>query len=202
MQTKTCKTCGTCKDVDQFHVNKGTKDGLCSLCKTCKGEYVKQYQQDNKVKLANYRKLYRQSNKVIIAEKKKDYFQSNKVAFAERAKTYQQTNKVEIAAYKKSYTQANPEKGRAHKANRRARKLGNGGSHTAADIKELFVLQKGKCACCNVSLKDSFHIDHIYALVNGGGNDKYNLQLLCQPCNNSKHAKDPITFMQQRGFLL
>jgi hypothetical protein len=29
-----------------------------------------------------------------------------------------------------------------------------------------------------------------------------NVQLLCPPCNLKKHAKDPIQFMQERGFLL
>jgi hypothetical protein len=40
--------------------------------------------------------------------------------------------------------------------------------------------------------------------VNGSTitNDKYNLQLLCAPCNLSKRAKDPIEFNQSLGLLL
>jgi hypothetical protein len=30
----------------------------------------------------------------------------------------------------------------------------------------------------------------------------FNVQLLCATCNLNKNAKDPIDFMQSRGFLL
>ena len=42
----------------------------------------------------------------------------------------------------------------------------------------------------------------IKPLARGGTNQRTNLQLLCPPCNLSKSAKDPIDFMQSRGFLL
>lgn len=44
--------------------------------------------------------------------------------------------------------------------------------------------------------------DHIMPMDLGGSNDASNLQLLCQSCNSSKHAKHPVDFMQERGFLL
>jgi len=97
---------------------------------------------------------------------------------------------------------ANPGKVRAIRANRRARKRNAEGTHTAADIETLLTLQKGKCACCKTDIKDGYHVDHIMPLVRDGSNDRHNLQLLCQPCNLSKHAKHPIDFMQQLGFLL
>lgn len=62
--------------------------------------------------------------------------------------------------------------------------------------------QKGKCACCKVSIRDGYHVDHIYALSNGGENGKLNLQLLCPSCNMIKGAKHPIDFMRQKGFLI
>lgn len=46
------------------------------------------------------------------------------------------------------------------------------------------------------------HVDHIKALRRGGTNDRRNLQMLCQPCNNRKHAKDPIDYAQSLGLLL
>jgi len=115
-----------------------------------------------------------------------------------RAKAHPEKRNAQFTAWCK----ANPEAIRVHGQNRRALKRSATGKHTAADIKALFALQKGLCVCCRISIKDGYHVDHIYALVNGGSNDKHNLQLLCQSCNNSKHAKDPIDFMQSRGFLL
>lgn len=191
-------------------------------------EYIKSYHQANRVVLSEKAKVYAKANKTAIADKKKAHYQANKTVIAVRLNAYKQANKVIIskagkAYYKentvaiiekikiyrqankdkiKLYRQSNPEKGRAHKANRRARKIGNGGKHTAKEVKVLFVLQKGKCICCKTSIKDGYHVDHVYALVNGGANDKHNLQLLCPTCNMSKGAKDPIDFMQSRGFLL
>jgi 5-methylcytosine-specific restriction endonuclease McrA len=33
------------------------------------------------------------------------------------------------------------------------------------------------------------HIDHVYPVLHGGGNEVANLQLLCPTCNLKKHAK-------------
>lgn len=65
----------------------------------------------------------------------------------------------------------------------------------------LLVLQRGLCAACKEVLK-KFHVDHIVPLALGGAHEPSNLQLLCPPCNRSKHAKDPVRFMQEKGYLL
>lgn len=46
------------------------------------------------------------------------------------------------------------------------------------------------------------HLDHIVPVAMGGPNIDENIQLLRQRCNNQKHSKHPVDFMQQRGFLL
>lgn len=107
-------------------------------------------------------------------------------------------HRASVAAYQAE----NPESRRVNEANRRARKKAAGGKHTVADIKRLFRLQRGKCACCHVSIADGYHVDHIQPLALGGSNDKTNLQLLCPTCNTKKSAKHPIDFMQSRGLLL
>lgn len=85
---------------------------------------------------------------------------------------------------------------------RRAREKGAEGAHTKEDVYSIFMLQKGRCACCKVKLNKSYHVDHVFPLSKGGSNDKHNLQILCQTCNNQKHARHPIEFMQMKGFLL
>lgn len=42
----------------------------------------------------------------------------------------------------------------------------------------------------------------IVPLALGGTNTDGNMQLLRSTCNQKKHAKHPVDFMQQRGFLL
>ena len=68
--------------------------------------------------------------------------------------------------------------------------------------KRLMVLQKRKCACCEVIISKEYHIDHIMPIALGGSNTDDNIQLLCKSCNLRKSAKHPIDYMQSIGKLL
>jgi 5-methylcytosine-specific restriction endonuclease McrA len=96
----------------------------------------------------------------------------------------------------------NPGRKKVYHRNRKARKRGNGGSHTAEDIAAIFKAQHGRCAICRKKLGDERHVDHITPIIKGGSNDPKNLQMLCEPCNLAKAARDPIDHMQSLGFLL
>lgn len=114
-------------------------------------------------------------------------------------------NPESYRAATKRYHTKNPETARTRSTRRRAKKLGAGGSYSASDIAFLVKVQGNKCAheWCRVSLKKKKrHVDHVMPLALGGSNGRRNLQLLCQPCNNRKHAKHPIDFAQQNGLLL
>lgn len=50
--------------------------------------------------------------------------------------------------------------------------------------KVVFARDGGKCKCCASSL--NLEYDHIKPYSCGGGNDRSNIQLLCQKCNRSK----------------
>ena len=88
----------------------------------------------------------------------------------------------------------------AHK--RRAKKLSVGGEISKGLRQRLFVLQKGKCACCGLPLGDDYHMDHIMPLYLGGKNEDRNIQLLTKTCNLKKNKKHPIDYMNEKGFLL
>lgn len=100
----------------------------------------------------------------------------------------------------KNYRAKNPEKVIEWNHRRRASKEGQRIEY--GFYKKLVVLQKNKCTICRSNLGNKYHVDHIYPLAKGGAHDKYNIQLLCQSCNVRKWAKDPIDFMNSRGFLL
>ncbi len=72
----------------------------------------------------------------------------------------------------------------------------------AVFLQKLCELQKWKCACCGVSIRQKRHLDHIVPLSKGGLHHKLNVQFLCPPCNMKKHSKDPLDFMREQGFLL
>lgn len=121
-----------------------------------------------------------------------------------RETKYYQKNREQIRASAKKWRVEHKEQRRAHHRNRKARKRGNGGSHTAKDVAEIRVMQKDRCAMpiCRKRLYGRGQIDHIIALVNGGPNDRKNLQILCEACNLSKGAKDPIDHARSLGMLL
>lgn len=111
-------------------------------------------------------------------------------------------NRAAILAATTAWAKAHPDVRRAIKVTRRLREKGASGKVTASTVKNLMTLQKGKCIVCRISLDKKYHIDHIVPLARSGDNSHTNLQLLCPSCNCSKNAKDPIKFMQQKGYLL
>lgn len=111
-------------------------------------------------------------------------------------------NPEKAKAARLAYRAANPEVVRISNQNRRAKKRANGGKLSKGLAAKLFKLQKGKCPCCAKPLGNNYHMDHIMPLALGGSNTDDNMQLLRQRCNNQKHSKHPVDFMQSRGFLL
>jgi hypothetical protein len=55
METKVCNKCKIEKSVDEFHINKGGKDGYHSQCKICKNDCKKEYNKTNQSKRREYR---------------------------------------------------------------------------------------------------------------------------------------------------
>jgi len=131
-------------------------------------------------------------NKDKYIPRQKEYYQENKEALKERYARYYQE--------KKDYHLERAKVG-GHK--RRAQKTRAGGTHTAADVAAILKAQGHRCVYCQADLrKVKRHIDHVMPLALGGSNDKTNIQILCEPCNRSKGAKDPIAFARERGRLL
>jgi 5-methylcytosine-specific restriction endonuclease McrA len=132
------------------------------------------------------------------------YYAANRENLCAAKSVYYVANRETVRAYKAAWRAANPENILSRNRNRRALKKRAGGKHSAADILALFKLQRGKCAhpWCVKRLTSGYHVDHVIPLSRGGSNDRKNLALLCQPCNNQKWAHHPIDFAQRHGMLL
>jgi 5-methylcytosine-specific restriction endonuclease McrA len=101
-----------------------------------------------------------------------------------------------------AWRNADPERKRVYVRARRARIRAADGHHTPKDIAVIKKRQRNRCVACAADLQQGYHADHIVPLIRGGTNFPSNIQLLCPTCNQEKHARDPIAFMQMKGFLL
>ena len=220
-EVKICTCCNIEKNVSEFYRRSDQRGKYRSHCKQCTEERTNKQERADRAK--NWRELnqdrarelskawraahldyealrWRFQNSAMKENNRRGYLKHRTKRLVNQAK-YASARKIEISAYMARWWKRNTEKAAAYHNGRRAAKRNAEGSHTAEDIRHLFNLQRGKCACCRVRLKRQ-HVDHITALVRGGSNGRTNLQLLCPTCNLRKSAKHPIDFMQENGFLL
>lgn len=216
-ESKTCSKCKEIKVAQAFTRKPSSLDGLGSWCKPCMASNALRRYHDNREAL-NQKSLERyHANKEKCSTSNKLWMSNNRERRAAYAKAYQKKNKdrlraagaarhvrdkVRLNEQARQWKKKNPEKAIQHRHARRARIAGQGGRYTEQDIHRIKIAQRGRCAICRVPLHDEVCRDHIVPIRLGGTNEARNIQLTCKPCNSSKHAKDPITFMQERGFLL
>lgn len=186
-------------------------DGSCSACARERsiGDYYKDIETHRKKgreqaakhrdKRIKYQREWYENNKEYFSQWAKD----NSEKVRETGARYRENNRSKRRASFAEWAKKNNDKVRANCRNRNAKRKSNGGKHSAEDIGQILKMQRGKCAYCRISLKGKYHVDHIIALANRGGNDRKNLQVLCPPCNHEKHTKDPMVFARQKfGMLL
>jgi 5-methylcytosine-specific restriction endonuclease McrA len=189
-----------------------TSNGRCVDC-------LKEYKKLPKYKLksAQTQKIYKEENKIEIKTKMAEWYARTREARVLACRAWYSANKKirlkKVMANRADNPEsfrarqalnhaANPEKRRSAWRNYRAMKIGSTNQHTAQDIKDLYAAQKGRCAYCKVKVGHDYHVDHIQPISKGGSNGKKNLQICCPSCNLRKHAKDPIDFAQEVGFLI
>ena len=145
------------------------------------------------------------SNKhcVECSKRNKAYFQEWKSENREKlrldSKEWYKNNKERKRAVQKLWNESNIVARQVHSQNRVSRI--KDAKISKQEIDSLFILQKGHCTVCKCKL-DSFEVDHVVPVSRGGEHHITNIQLLCRHCNRTKHAKDPIEFMQSKGYLL
>ncbi len=172
---------------------------------------------EKKAEILEQGKEYRQRNKDKIQARNANRYKNNSDVLKKRSAAWRKNNPErykELAARKylkdiekskadrKKWRTENKPKQRIYSHNRRARVSQNGGTLSVGLADRLFKLQQGKCACCGHALGDDYQLDHRMPVLRGGANEDWNMQLLRKRCNIQKHSKDPIDFMQSRGFLL
>lgn len=206
----TCKECGRERNRAWRNANPGIPAERAKAYRDARpglaAAKAREYRAENPDKAAASDRKYREANRAKCVAKSRAWQKRNPELVAATGRAYRSANAERISKVKRSYEIENPDKIAAKQRKRRALKLGAAGSHTAADVKDIFESQRGLCATCSVKLiksgKNRYHVDHIKPLSRGGSDDKYNLQCLCPTCNLRKNAKDPIDWAKENGKLL
>ncbi len=180
----------------------GNCDGHYNTCKNCWSEITRKWKAANRQRTNELAKKSVERRAPSISEKRRRKYAENKEKFLAATRSWRKKNKEKIGQYACEYQRTHRPLKAAIQRNRRARIAESYGFHTLNEINDLYLKQKSKCACCRNHLGTNYHADHVMPLALGGSNDIYNIQLLCRMCNQIKHCKDPIVFMQSQGFLL
>ncbi len=184
-KTKTCTKCGRvlAATPDNFQRDKQKKDGLRPDCKSCRAEYSLTYRQANPELIKERGERWRKENPEY---RKSEYWH-------EWDRQYARANRDRKREDQRRYRAENPERYRAYVRNYQAQKRANGGHVSAAELREQYERQGGRCYWCSVEVGDDFHLDHVIPLKRGGLHQIDNIVVSCPFCNASKHDKLPYT---------
>lgn len=197
--TKLCVRCGA----SEFN-----KRGECLPCKRA---YTKAYAAKNRDALILKKRERYEREKSELQAKAREYYERNKEDRVEYGRAYRASNPDAFLASQKSYRDNNKEKRNSWRRgyskkfpekmlNYNRKRSNNIGCHRLSDglMDLLMSEQGGKCAGCGTDLSCAIvHLDHFMPLKLGGRNIDSNMQLLCKPCNQTKHAKLPSVWMAQ-----
>lgn len=182
-ENRLCPGCNETKGRYSFWRNVAHPSGMSVYCKSCESI---QLEERKKANPNYYKEKYARSRERQLAYYKK------------RREIDPQPLRDSVNRWRAN----NRDHARAYAAKRRERINKSGGNYTKYDVAKIRELQNNKCAACEVCLSDGYHVDHIMPIALGGTNCPDNLQVLCPPCNLSKHAKDPIAWANERGLLI
>lgn len=128
-------------------------------------------------------------NREYAAQKAKEWRQKNRERYRElgrlKARRYAEKNPERVRATVAAWRKANKDKLAHYASTRRVRKIGNGGTHTLQEWKDLVKKFNGKCFYC-ADPERPVTKDHLIPISKGGTDDIENIVPACRNCNSEK----------------
>lgn len=216
------RRCQKCKEIKPATVQYFYRDdnaiGLTARCKDCIAIDQKQWREANLDYIHEVRKRQYWSDPEAYKSKTREYALENREERRRKDREYYQNNKQRWPEYYKTHPRDpekererlrikdhnNPESKRIRSARRRALLRNAEGTHTKAELTQLFEDQNGLCGYCGVrlywSIRRDIHIDHITPLARGGSNWISNIIIACSGCNLNKHNRTLPEWEKIRGW--
>lgn len=184
---KVCCCCQKWKPVGAFQKNKSTSDGLQKQCKECrKAGYIRV----RDTLLPKKKQQYWTDPEKARAYKRQDHHK-HKIIRNKRRLEYRATHLEADNNRVRQWSKAHPDRirqiVRSMQSRRRARKRGQGGSHSADQWISMLSWFGSKCLACGST--ENIQADHVQPIAKHGSDDISNIQPLCKHCNKKKFTK-------------
>ena len=173
----TCSSCCVLQSSTNFHVNTTKKNGLSSICKSCRSEYFSAYYTQHSERIKERVTLWQESNADLVAGYKRKWAQENPEA-----------------VIKKSQTR------RARESNQHIEAIDIGALRDRDGVNccycgvNLTFTKRNRTEYIPTNAEH----EHIVAIDAGGLNSYENSTLICARCNRSKKSKTVFEFINYR----
>jgi hypothetical protein len=182
-EAKTCTLCGTLKQLDDYGVQRNTKDGRKSRCKPCLSAISRNYNQENPEKRRDSERSWRERNPDSVKVMAKRSRERHKDGYKRRLEEWKEKNPERYSAMR-----------REHDHRRRALKrcLTTDEGYSSQFIRSLYD------GCVLTDEKDDLHDDHFVALSTGHcGTYLENMVPMNSRLNISKGSKNPFKWIEE-----
>lgn len=146
---------------------------------------VLKWQKENPDKVQAKNRAYYYRNHERVLELGREAYKRNPDTHRASRKRWRDRNKDTVREKARVYYQQS-DYAKAQQRVKAHRRRNAPGSFTAADIRDMYTEQDGRCAYCGVALHGEYHIEHMIPVSRDGTNNPDNLVLACEPCNLDK----------------
>lgn len=193
---KTCRKCLEIKPISEFHRHSHFKaDGHRATCKVC--EKAKASTPEARARAVARTQKWQARNPDKVKAASVLDVRLNRASRNERSAAWRANNREYHCALVAAWAKANPEANAVYIGRRRARKAGNGGTHTLAEWRERIAYFNHCCAYClrHESTCGKLTQEHVISLYLGGSDDIDNIVPACGLCNFKKGPRPLFKFL-------